>query len=1762
IYQCGGCHDGSVAQSSNHQATLNQTNTTYSTPEMHPNCDTCHKSADLNVKAQIKALVGQASYSCDVCHTGNMQPRHQALQEAGGTPIETTGFHPSCTTCHGNQNVLGVISTLKTKNPYLCNDCHNDQVAKISKHEAKFKTTDTNPLATVGFHPAGCTTCHNTTVSSKVALAAASTTGYECSLCHDSVVAGKPSHSAQLDATSAPSDTTGIHPTCTTCHGNKTSRITNLQTIISDLKAAVNSGQTGYQCSVCHGDINARHISPSDLGGAFNMINCSWCHSNQLLDTHIKPVVKLTKAMSCETCHSSSAPTGVKNAISLHQKGCTDCHNGAVDAAPTLHPDSQYLPKHIGIFPAFTGITGYPSPDCVKCHNYMGGLPNIAPYHMYILNKTLGCKSCHNDNVAYKPAVVSQSTNCSGCHQANMENRHVAFHVVSDPVNMVNPTATSAQCLSCHAVQGTLTTSLLDVHKKRQTSTVSCDTCHATTARTPVPTAVAANNKACEACHTGEGHQHNVTAFETDANLAKVNCSNCHATDTVTKSTELSKLHADRGFDCATCHTDKFEVQNQIIVRDGTINVPVCSTCHNGTLALGMDKYPEHTGTDTSHSSATGIGNYIYGGNVDCSSCHTALANGSLALSPVHTKVACDTCHSSTVNQVNSVISGNWSRQLTKTPYVCADCHNSLPNKHLKNHTVNSYLTNSTNTECAGCHDKDVAVLHNGAIGGKTLNCNSCHGDVLSATAPPATKTVITANLSTNQSRAGFSCDSCHTSIKDGGHKHPVSSFETSPQVDCAQCHTTDPAAKTTDLAQLHAAKNVGCDKCHNATYEGGTNPIIVKDGVVNVPTCATCHDGTKVPLAETAYPDHNSATVTTHSSASSFGSYALAGSVNCAGCHTTKNIRPVHQTVTCDKCHTSTVAEVQNVITGNWSRQTTKVPYSCTDCHNAVTTTATTNHKPVHAASSYTLDTTDVESCSTCHNTKVLTDLHVGKANKAGVTMTCDSCHNSADTKVMTLISQQARSAAPTYSCDSCHTLHGNGDHTATLPVGLTAEPNLKCAQCHDNDAATAGVTDLAAEHTGRVNTATGQNYTCDTCHNSTKTEVKNAIAAKDKNCSTCHTAGWHSDLTTPHTSNYVTNPAFQCSNCHSKVLSDKTLHPDAVAGTSTIGGGPVSYKLYRGLDGVSFTEVATSSTNSFSDTGLTANTKYYYQVAAADQAGNGSTKSNVAFATAAIQQTTTTVNPTSAQYSNQSNNGDTASDGSFSSLSPSALTRLTDGRDSADGSYDVRVQENGSSDRWIYVRIANDAKDDTKVVLNVRASWRDQDSAGNLLIYPYQSNGTSINTTGVVNYKITNPAYNGNFTTYSIDVTAAAHTMDGFGFMKFRIKPGTDGSVQYAYISEVDYVLTTGTAGASGTSTGNPGTATITGTGGDNTPPSTPASLTAQGISTSQIDLTWTASTDPTQTVNQPGQSNCLKCHDSTQANIKTAITTQKTNCDACHTVHGDPAVLHNTVFVLNPTMPCATCHQSRVDNEHMGRKSPTTGQQYTCDTCHKSTDPLVQGAIVTNNTKCDACHVTRHTNVQSVHVSNYIPNAAVNCASCHTATTSEFTNTADKARHVIAGTTSLATDGTYVRGYNKTSTLDCRGCHNATSGTYYGRILVKPYTASTGSSSTSSDLCFLCHDFRAYGNGGSYTSEAYSGFSLADSRMNLHVIGDHKGGCQMCHSTKPHAQTSREHFIVLKGEPNAGNSAQLTKFIHRTNKAYTKNSCSAGCGSGDHP
>jgi cellulase/cellobiase CelA1 len=68
-----------------------------------------------------------------------------------------------------------------------------------------------------------------------------------------------------------------------------------------------------------------------------------------------------------------------------------------------------------------------------------------------------------------------------------------------------------------------------------------------------------------------------------------------------------------------------------------------------------------------------------------------------------------------------------------------------------------------------------------------------------------------------------------------------------------------------------------------------------------------------------------------------------------------------------------------------------------------------------------------------------------------------------------------------------------------------------------------------------------------------------------------------------------------------------------------STDNVGVTGYQILRapGTSGGTFTQIATSTSNSYVNTGLTANTTYQYQVRATDAAGNVSAVSNTATAT-----------------------------------------------------------------------------------------------------------------------------------------------------------------------------------------------------------------------------------------------------------------------------------------------------------------------------------------------------------------------------------------------------------------------------------------------------------------------------------------------------------------------------------------------------------------
>lgn len=117
------------------------------------------------------------------------------------------------------------------------------------------------------------------------------------------------------------------------------------------------------------------------------------------------------------------------------------------------------------------------------------------------------------------------------------------------------------------------------------------------------------------------------------------------------------------------------------------------------------------------------------------------------------------------------------------------------------------------------------------------------------------------------------------------------------------------------------------------------------------------------------------------------------------------------------------------------------------------------------------------------------------------------------------------------------------------------------------------------------------------------------------------------------------------------------------------------------------------------------------------------------------------------------------------------------------------------------------------------------------------------------------------------------------------------------------------------------------------------------------------------------------------------------------------------------------CTKCHARSLTREHAReRRTDQNNNKITCNTCHKSTNPLVVKAITDKNTACSACHTDLE------HEALHVTQLEDNCSGCHNKTLS--------TEHIKRGQT-------------------CETCHNSTD--------PKVVTAITNENKT----CSACHE-----------------------------------------------------------------------------------------------
>lgn len=234
----------------------------------------------------------------------------------------------------------------------------------------------------------------------------------------------------------------------------------------------------------------------------------------------------------------------------------------------------------------------------------------------------------------------------------------------------------------------------------------------------------------------------------------------------------------------------------------------------------------------------------------------------------VHGKLECTVCHNGTDNTSDKKVahSGNFiSHPSTKAEEKCGSCHSDVVHKAKnslheqgwgqKNALITRYGTSSFENlpamlkegykiNCAKCHAGcgDCHVMRPKAAGGGLLaghkffapdtkeNCVACHtsrgGHAFYGVGVGTVPDV-------HQTKAGFTCMSCHTTNEVHGDKNIYSKrYDMKLLPKCENCHSN--LANSNNYHKTHIS-TFNCNVCHSQEYNN----------------CASCHvggDGARVP--------------------------------------------------------------------------------------------------------------------------------------------------------------------------------------------------------------------------------------------------------------------------------------------------------------------------------------------------------------------------------------------------------------------------------------------------------------------------------------------------------------------------------------------------------------------------------------------------------------------------------------------------------------------------------------------------------------------------------------------------------------------------------------------------------------------------------------------------------------------------------------------------------------------------------------------------
>ena len=1201
--QCSTCHSGdyvaigtqgALAKPATHVATTAQCDACHNTSAWRPasyshdskaagNCATCHNGVTATGKG---ALHIPDSRQCDVCHTSTTSFQTRTMNH--------TGLSGKCSVCHSGSYLSENAQTWPGTShqggnpPAQCDSCHKSTTtwATAAVDHSKF-----SPPVTIGGH--ACATCHKNGGTGLPPPTNHIPTSAACDYCHSNFTAFKP---GTMDHS-----VTGIAGNCSTCH-NGTYVAIGPQGALAKTATHI---PTAVQCDACHVTFVAFKPAVMNHSVAGIAGNCSACHSGAYTaaNAQAKPSTHIATTTDCGACHGTTAwkPAAFAHDASSVGK-CSSCHNGTtamgkgathiVDNRQCDTCHSSYLAFTSGTTMNHTGLGN----QCSTCHSgtYVSENAQTWPGASHQGgNPPAQCDSCHKstttwatattDHSKFTPAVSVGDHSCSTCHKNGgtglpPPTNHIPTAAACDychtnftgfkPANMDHAVpGIAGSCATCHngsyvsvGTQGALAKTATHIP-----TTVQCDGCHTNFVAfkpSPMNHSVAGVSGSCATCHSGAYLSAGVQGAQTK-----------------------SATHISTTAQCDVCHTTS-AWKPATFTHDAS-TAGKCSTCHNGTTALGKGgtHIPDNRQCDTCHTSTTSFLTRTMnhtGLTSQCSTCH----GGSYISENAQTwpgashqggnpPAQCDSCHKSTTSWATATTDhSKFTPPVTIGGHACATCHKNggsglpPPTNHIP-----------TSAACDYCHSNFTAFkpgTMNHSVTGIAGNCSSCHNGAYVSIGTQGALAKPASHIPT-----GAQCDSCHAIsawLPITVYAHAGIAAGT-----CSTCHGG--SYVNIDVKPItHVTTTASCDSCHKTT---AWKPAAYTHDSSATGKCSTCHNGTTaLGKGGTHIPDNRQCD-TCHTSYVAFTSGTTmnhTGLANqCSTCHSGSYLSENAQTwsathaggnppAQCDTCHKSTTSWASaSVDHSKFTPAVTVGGHTCATCHKNGGTglPPPTNHIPTTAACDYchsnftafkpgTMNhsvTGIAGNCSSCHNGSYVSIGAQGALAKPASHITtavqCDSCHTTVAWLPITAYShtgiaagtcstchggsyanidvKTATHVATTASCDSCHKT------SAWKPAGFTHDSSAigKCSTCHN------GTTAL-----GKGGTHIPDNRQCDTCHTSyvafTTGTTMNHTGLGGQ-CSTCHSGSYLSEnaQTWPGASHQGGNPPAQCDTCHKSTTS-----------------------------------------------------------------------------------------------------------------------------------------------------------------------------------------------------------------------------------------------------------------------------------------------------------------------------------------------------------------------------------------------------------------------------------------------------------------------------------------------------------------------------------------------------------------------------------------------------------------------------------------------